>query len=628
MQWLVWVHVLSLPCIHGVLPTGILSFEAPASAVTRHQFCSPSSVAGWGLALPTRRDDAPWKPLMQLPAANRHGCASYKAPHDALVLVDRGKCSVLAQALQAQAARAHGLIVRGTKEDVYEAIRREHVPASKPVFEYDCSRGEAFVTSLARPVWDTDAPACHHDPRCWSRTCILTGQTTTASNETRPKHQVCCMWDTFVLLGVENRTLATDVTIPVVYITIAHGHALATALATDPTSVRARLYRRDVPLLDVSSVLLWALGVMTAVGAAYASVDRRKPTVSMDGAHTKERHGQETRDEREPIVWELDARHAVSFILLAGVALSVLYYVPSSGLIPVLYAVSGAATMAQVVTTPVVDTWLPSLAERELSLPLVGDTVRCADVVGLLPTSALALVWYVHRRTYWILQDVMGMCLCVAFLRTVAVPNLRVATLLLSLACVYDVFFVFVSPLVFGSSVMEDVATGGPAAYTKRGYPGVDYCERYPAYAPCIDPDPLPMLLVLPRVYNWIGGVCLLGLGDVIVPGLLLAFTLRYDDAQGGRTHYFRLMALGYASGLAMANVAVAVSNMGQPALLYLVPSTLGALLVLSKRNGDLDAMWTGAGVMNEEKASDASWGYQAISTDEDRGSGQGTDYV
>ncbi|KAI9915092.1 hypothetical protein PsorP6_006932 [Peronosclerospora sorghi] len=64
----------------------------------------------------------------------------------------------------------------------------------------------------------------------------------------------------------------------------------------------------------------------------------------------------------------------------------------------------------------------------------------------------------------------MGVCICVAFLRTVAVPNVRVATVILLLDCCYDVFFVFVSPLVFGSSVMDDVATDGPAAYTKRGY--------------------------------------------------------------------------------------------------------------------------------------------------------------
>ncbi|KAI9915097.1 hypothetical protein PsorP6_006937 [Peronosclerospora sorghi] len=140
-QWLLWVHVLSLPCIHGVLPTGILSFEATASAVTRQYFFSPSSVARWGVALPTR-PDAPWNPLTKLPAANQHGSS------------------------EAQEARAHGLIVSGTKEDVYDDIRRKHVPASKPAFEYDCSRCEAFVASLACPVWDTDAPACHQDPQC------------------------------------------------------------------------------------------------------------------------------------------------------------------------------------------------------------------------------------------------------------------------------------------------------------------------------------------------------------------------------------------------------------------------------------------------------------------------------
>ncbi|KAI9915096.1 hypothetical protein PsorP6_006936 [Peronosclerospora sorghi] len=108
--------------------------------------------------------------------------------------------------------------------------------------------------------------------------------------------------------------------------TISYEQALEAALETDPTSVRARLYERDVPLLDVSSVLLWALGVMMAVGAAYASVDRRKPTVSMAVEPENERHGKETRDEREKQVWELDARHAVSFILLTGVALSVFYF--------------------------------------------------------------------------------------------------------------------------------------------------------------------------------------------------------------------------------------------------------------------------------------------------------------
>ena len=39
----------------------------------------------------------------------------------------------------------------------------------------------------------------------------------------------------------------------------------------------------------------------------------------------------------------------------------------------------------------------------------------------------------------------------------------------------------------------------------------------------------IPMLLVVPKIVDWSGGVTLLGLGDVVLPGLLVAFALRVD---------------------------------------------------------------------------------------------------
>ncbi len=51
----------------------------------------------------------------------------------------------------------------------------------------------------------------------------------------------------------------------------------------------------------------------------------------------------------------------------------------------------------------------------------------------------------------------MGVCVCLLSLRLIVLPNLQVATLLLSLTFAYDVFFVFISPYVFSSSVMEQV---------------------------------------------------------------------------------------------------------------------------------------------------------------------------
>ncbi|ETO75923.1 hypothetical protein F444_08569 [Phytophthora nicotianae P1976] len=635
--------LLALPCAVAVLPTGILSLdllpqspnEPPAFA---EQFCSPSAAAGWGVSLPARFDSR-WKTLVQVPISNRDGCEPYELEpatslHGSMVLVDRGNCSFVTKALNAQAAGAKGLIIRGTKRAVYEAIVSHNSTNSstlsdshnaepttslavmdKPVFEYDCSKGEAFVDKLATPEWTTDAEQCSGDHGCSSKSCVLTGHT--KMQESGKKYQVCCMWDTFVLMGVTNRTVAKELEIPVVYVTIANGHKLQKAIDKHSTSLVARTYRRELPFIDVSSVLLWALGVATALGATYYSASplrRQDSTFYEPKQRGEDLHEESSRDD----VWELDARHAVGFIALAGVFLTVFYYVKLGGVIPVLFAVSGAATLAQVVGTPGMETLMPSSASREVTIPLLGDTARLSEVLGLLFSISVAVVWYLHRRTYWVLQDIMGISLCFVFLRTVQLPNLKVATILLTLAFCYDVFFVFLSPIFFGSSVMEDVATGGPAAYTKTGYPGVDYCERYPKYPACIDPEPMPMLLVLPRIMDWAGGASMLGLGDIILPGMLLSFTLRFDCAHGS-TNYFRLMAIGYAVGLALANLAVMITDMGQPALMYLVPTTLGSLVIVSKRNGDFRAMWIGAGVDEEDvkrRSSDGP-GYNAVESEE-----------
>jgi len=113
------------------------------------------------------------------------------------------------------------------------------------------------------------------------------------------------------------------------------------------------------------------------------------------------------------------------------------------------------------------------------------------------------------------------------------------------------------------------------------------------------------MLLVLPRINDYATGFTMLGLGDIILPGLLVAFAARYDRAMGKKhllafhkccseQSYFRLMVIGYAVGLMMANVAVYAMKMGQPALLYLVPCTLGVFALVSYREGTLLQMWQG----------------------------------
>ena len=104
-------------------------------------------------------------------------------------------------------------------------------------------------------------------------------------------------------------------------------------------------------------------------------------------------------------------------------------------------------------------------------------------------------------------------------------------------------------------------------------------------------PSPAPLVLPLRRA----------GLGDIVLPGLLAVFTRRLDLAAagpGGRRAcgYFLPCAFGYGAGLLLTYAALYFSwfgDSGQPALLYLVPCTLGTVWLLACARGEAAALWT-----------------------------------
>lgn len=102
--------------------------------------------------------------------------------------------------------------------------------------------------------------------------------------------------------------------------------------------------------------------------------------------------------------------------------------------------------------------------------------------------------------------------MCILFLGIIQLNNIQVATILLIVAFLYDIFFVFLTPYLFGGeSIMITVATSG-------GPPVADelWCEKYPYDPNCQGGDPLPMLLTIPRLFDYEGGSSLLGLGDIV----------------------------------------------------------------------------------------------------------------
>ncbi|RHY95609.1 hypothetical protein DYB35_002782 [Aphanomyces astaci] len=462
-------------------------------------------------------------------------------------------------------------------------------------FATDCLHGESFLAHLhpSQPWLVPDDSACAQSPECASHICLPTGL------QSDRGFQVCCMWDTHLLMGVNTTTLKnTSLALPIVFVTVGQGENLTRILTP---STHGTLFQRPVPLVEVASIVLWALGIATAIGGAYyaASMDRQAMLASKPHAHADDdrHHEHDASDD----VLDVSFRHAVGFILFAGVFLTFLYFVHVGPLLSILFGLSTLSTFTMLVTQPIFRTLLCCLRRGYvLRCPSIIGPLPIPDVVATLVTAALVVLWYVDRSTFWFLQDAFGIALCFVFLRTIRLPTLQVASVLLVLAFFYDIFFVFVTPLLFGRSVMMDVATGGQSASSKSGYPGVDFCERYPAFDACVDPEPLPMLLLFPRFHDWRGGQAMLGLGDIVLPGLLLSFALRFDYAREVHVkqtdvcfhRYYVVTCIGYCLGLLAANVAVVVMEMGQPALLYLVPCTLGGISIAAFVSGDLHQMW------------------------------------
>jgi signal peptide peptidase-like protein 2B len=98
------------------------------------------------------------------------------------------------------------------------------------------------------------------------------------------------------------------------------------------------------------------------------------------------------------------------------------------------------------------DTQTITIRRAEYTAPIV-DIV----VAGIVAASVVA-AWLI--TSHWVFVDMLAFCLACETVKTLRVPDLRIASLLLSIFFVYDVFWVFISPFIFSQSVMVAVAVG------------------------------------------------------------------------------------------------------------------------------------------------------------------------
>lgn len=196
--------------------------------------------------------------------------------------------------------------------------------------------------------------------------------------------------------------------------------------------------------------------------------------------------------------------------------------------------------------------------------------LRIASLITFPVAVALPLA-YVPLGRPWILSNALALCLATAALAFLRLDGFPTAFLLLVLLLVYDIFWVFYTP------VMVTVAKGIDA----------------------------PIKLLAPKP----GGVkefAMLGLGDVVIPGLVVALCLRFDLARHAKSHpakdvtpsspfgksYFITAVASYIAGLVATIYAMQWSGRAQPALLYLSPACILGPTLLALVRGELGLLW------------------------------------
>ncbi|OGE48624.1 hypothetical protein PENARI_c027G01738 [Penicillium arizonense] len=239
------------------------------------------------------------------------------------------------------------------------------------------------------------------------------------------------------------------------------------------------------------------------------------------------------------------------------------------------------------------------------------------DVLSaLLALSAVGYFAFVAKL--WWLTNFLGFCFCYGTLQVMSPSTFWTGTLILGALFFYDIYFVFFTPLMVTVATKLDV----------------------------------PIKLLFPRPPNANDDpsttqLAMLGLGDIVVPGMVMGLALRFDlflyyqrkGAQKAQTEgsdlaavkpeyqsptgawgerfwapspkpenpefqppyydartfpktYFKASVVGYVSGMVTTLLAMQYSNHAQPALLYLVPGVLTSLWGTALVRGEINTMW------------------------------------
>lgn len=217
------------------------------------------------------------------------------------------------------------------------------------------------------------------------------------------------------------------------------------------------------------------------------------------------------------------------------------------------------------------------------------------EIISGAFSSVFAFIAY-HNYDNWIVSNIIGCIFVLCGLKLNRIPNFKAGTLLLVLLFFYDIYFVFFSDVMVTVAVNMDI----PAKLS------------------------FPKFIEQGANKNWSllkPAAAMLGLGDIVVPGLFISLCLRFDyfkhfEAYPNKefhfaefdfnffkkvicgkkdylkSSYFNAAVSGYVAGLLMTLTSLHYFRSAQPALLYLCPCVLIFVFTYALVKGEFKKLW------------------------------------
>uniref|UniRef100_A0A673B211 Signal peptide peptidase-like 2A n=1 Tax=Sphaeramia orbicularis TaxID=375764 RepID=A0A673B211_9TELE len=342
--------------------------------------------------------------------------------------------------------------------------------------------------------------------------------------------------------------------------------------------MQVKLYAPPQSKLDPSIAVMLLISIVTvALGGYWSGAcerDRLKAGAAGGG-------GAEKTDSGELFLYS--PLKVVIFVALMCGMLVLMYYFYNV-LVYIIIAIFCLASASALFSC--LDAIMEKLGCGTVSFSIRNWNFSVRSIILAAVCITIAVLWGVYRnedRWIWILQDLLGIAFCLNFMKTISLSNFKICVILLSLLLVYDVFFSLHTYLL---------------KFTESRFVCICLFAFF-KHQKCFFPQ-LPVVMRVPRFSSWAQNLCgmqfsILGYGDIIVPGLLVAYCSRFDVWVNSRKKiYFVSCCIAYLLGMITTFAVMLLSGMGQPALLYLVPFTLITSAVVAGCRGEMRQFWAG----------------------------------